>query len=104
MSKWIPCNEYLPGIQGIRNGIPYSKVIFCTDEEVMYGTFLVGLNTGFYDDSVHDESDIADGINYYRPELVNAWMPLPEPYEESLVYIMDEDIDDEDIDFLEEDT
>lgn len=68
--SWIPVSEMLPA-----NGM---DVVFCTDDETHSGTFIIGLNTGFYDFRLCTEEEPYGG--YYLFSDVIAWMPLPEPY------------------------
>ena len=78
--KWIPCNEFLPGVKET-NGVMSAKVLFSTTHgEVKCGDFVIGLNVAFYDDASYDP----DNLDYdtYALNDVIAWMPLPQPYTE----------------------
>ncbi|RHR72609.1 DUF551 domain-containing protein [Eubacterium sp. AF15-50] len=58
---WIPCSERLP-----EDG---TRVIAC---------FKHGLVT----ELKYKSAGIFEGINEYVAEVIDAWMPLPEPYRE----------------------
>ena len=61
--RWIPCSERLP------------------DE---YGEYLVAKHTIGWDCEEYVSNDIAyfDNDGFHKADMVIAWMPLPEPYQE----------------------
>ena len=71
-SRWIPCSERLPA-----DGM---QVLFSADEKTHAGEFSICLNTGFYDLAEWNDEE-SDG--YYHVYDVDAWMPLPEPYNDA---------------------
>ena len=72
MLEWIKTKDYLPG-KDILN------VLFSVDNKTHYGyTLWDSLNKGFW---ALDEDNLEEGGRYYGYD-VDAWMPLPKPYQE----------------------
>lgn len=68
--EWISVEDRLPA-----DGM---DILFASEDETHYGTFHIGMNSGFYDMKTCSEEEPYAG--YYKVDEITAWMPLPEPY------------------------